>query len=223
MKVKPEIMQDDFMFDSYLGCPNCKEAIHFPLIRNPEHIYDKRPTHCKKCGAEFEWSEEKVNHPAHYNIPGRKECIDEMIDKFGFQKVMNFCELNSFKYRYRHKLKNGQEDLEKATWYEQKKHELECSDGRSLIANYYGLTAQENQLIEEMAELTQALCKMNRINGIGQPVAGHVRKYFDNLIEELADVKVVLDQVILLLNCENKVQKIMMEKIDRTIKRMSEK
>ena len=33
---------------------------------------------------------------------------------------MAFCELNAYKYRYRHALKNGDEDLAKATWYENK-------------------------------------------------------------------------------------------------------
>lgn len=46
------------MGDFYLGCPSCKEAIHFPLIRNPNHIYDERPKQCSKCGEEFDWSDE---------------------------------------------------------------------------------------------------------------------------------------------------------------------
>lgn len=62
---------------------------------------------------------EHVNHPKHYNIPGRKECIVEMIEKFGVDAVETFCILNAYKYRYRHELKNGQEDLEKAKWYEE--------------------------------------------------------------------------------------------------------
>lgn len=32
---------------------------------------------------ELDKNKEQVNHPAHYNIPGRKECIDEMIDNWG--------------------------------------------------------------------------------------------------------------------------------------------
>lgn len=65
-----------------------------------------------------------VNHPKHYNIPGRKECIEEMIDKFGAEKVKSFCELNAYKYEYRHELKNGDEDLKKAEWYRKKIEEL---------------------------------------------------------------------------------------------------
>lgn len=65
-----------------------------------------------------------VNHPQHYNIPGRKECITEMLEVYGAEKVKAFCELNAYKYRYRHTLKGGEEDLKKAAWYDKKKEEL---------------------------------------------------------------------------------------------------
>lgn len=70
-----------------------------------------------------------VNHPKHYNIAGRKECIIEMLEIFGVEKVIAFCELNAYKYRYRYQLKNGAEDLAKAEWYENKKQELEQMKG----------------------------------------------------------------------------------------------
>ena len=60
----------------------------------------------------------KVDHPSHYNTPGRKECIVEMEEKFGLKAVLNFCQLNAYKYRYRYEMKNGEEDLEKARWYD---------------------------------------------------------------------------------------------------------
>ena len=65
-----------------------------------------------------------VDHPVHYNIEGRKECIEEMVDKFGLKAVIIFCEINAYKYRYRHELKGGQKDLDKATWYDNKQREL---------------------------------------------------------------------------------------------------
>lgn len=61
-----------------------------------------------------------VDHPAHYNRPGRKECINEMLDVFGIEATRSFCLLNRYKYLYRHDLKNGSEDLNKAAWYEKK-------------------------------------------------------------------------------------------------------
>ena len=65
-------------------------------------------------------NKEAVNHPAHYNQEGRKECIDEMIDKFGTEAVRTFCLLNAYKHEYRHEMKGGQEDIAKAEWYMRK-------------------------------------------------------------------------------------------------------
>ena len=145
----------------------------------------------------------EVNHPAHYNIPGRKECIEEMLDIFGTEKLQAFCELNAYKYRYRHTLKNGDQDLEKAKWYELKNSMLKSSSDTVRIAEFLGIKTQTNQLIEEMSELTQALCKRNR--GIKS-----------NIVEELADVRLVLNQMIYLMDCEEEVQAIEKSKIDRT-------
>lgn len=69
-----------------------------------------------------------VNHPAHYQKEGRKECIEEMIDRFGVEAVKNFCLLNAYKYMYRHEAKNGQEDIDKAQWYLKKYAELGGGD-----------------------------------------------------------------------------------------------
>jgi len=60
--------------------------------------------------------EDKINHPSHYT-DGQYECIDVMIDVFGKETVSNFCLCNVFKYVFRHRKKNGREDLQKATWY----------------------------------------------------------------------------------------------------------
>ncbi len=163
---------------------------------------------------------DNVNHPAHYNAPGRKECIVEMLEKFGSEKVQIFCELNAYKYRYRHEMKNGQEDLDKAAWYENKRNELMLSDRRWKIATYFGLKNQCNKLIEEMAELTQAICK---IRGRKYKDTSDDEKiaFIDHQLEEMADVKLVLEQLIFLLDCEQDVQKIMNQKIERTIQRIN--
>lgn len=165
-----------------------------------------------------------VIHPGHYNIPGRKECIEEMLDKFGYGKTEAFCELNSYKYQYRHEQKNGQEDLDKASNYQKMLQKYLEEDPRFRIAEHFGLAGQQNQLIEEMAELTQALTKWNRKCGLGQPVASEwtVKALEEHIFEELADVKLVLDQVIHLMGCEDQVQQIMKQKIDRTFERIGE-
>lgn len=62
---------------------------------------------------------DKVNHPSHYQKDG-KECIEVMLELYGIQAVINFCELNAFKYKWRAGLKTGESaevDLNKAQWY----------------------------------------------------------------------------------------------------------
>ena len=64
---------------------------------------------------------EMVNHPSHYSLAGRKECIVEMEEIYGTEAVITFCELNAYKYRYRAGYKLGNSPLQddnKATWYE---------------------------------------------------------------------------------------------------------
>lgn len=61
-----------------------------------------------------------VEHPSHYNKPGKKECIKEMEDIFGADWVSIFCMLNSFKYVYRcgGKEDNPEEqEMAKSNWY----------------------------------------------------------------------------------------------------------
>lgn len=57
-----------------------------------------------------------VNRPAHYT-QGGIECIDAMTAAFGDEAVKDFCLCNCFKYLWRHRNKNGVEDLKKARWY----------------------------------------------------------------------------------------------------------
>ena len=54
------------------------------------------------------------------NQDGRKECIEEMIEKFGIEPVRIFCLLNAYKHDYRHKIKGGDEELANAEWYMKK-------------------------------------------------------------------------------------------------------
>ena len=72
------------------------------------------------------------------------------------------------------------------------------------IANHYGYESQIKKLFEEMAELTVAICKDDR----------------ENIIEEIADVEVMLEQMKILLDCEGSVFLEKMHKVDRQIERM---
>lgn len=70
----------------------------------------------------MENDKEMVNHPDHYQ--GARECIDVMRDLFGDHAVADFCRCNAFKYRFRANMKNGDEDIKKAEWYENYLYEL---------------------------------------------------------------------------------------------------
>ena len=72
---------------------------------------------------------DNVNHPKHYEESTSLECIEAMELAFGRQAVTDFCKCNAFKYVWRYKHKNGQEDLDKALWYCNKAIELQdCED-----------------------------------------------------------------------------------------------
>ena len=72
---------------------------------------------------------ETVNHPAHY--AGTVECIDIMIDTQGIDATKGFCICNALKYIWRHREKNGIEDIRKAAWYLNKYIELCEADDKS--------------------------------------------------------------------------------------------
>jgi hypothetical protein len=65
-------------------------------------------------------------NPDHYKNSSR-EVIDMMLDIWGKDDLIKYCEMCSFKYRMRLGLKPGQsieQDLDKAKWYESKAKEL---------------------------------------------------------------------------------------------------
>ena len=80
------------------------------------------------------------------------------------------------------------------------------------IANHYGLRCQLWQTVEEMAELTQVICKVGRYD------MDTVREH---LVEEVADVSIMIDQVIYLLG-DNRIEQIKAEKIARQKRRIED-
>lgn len=75
-------------------------------------------------------------------------------------------------------------------------------------AEHYGYSEQSLILNEELSELIQAISKYRRNNS---------KKNFDNIIEEIADVEVMLHQIKHLLGINSKyVEQIKIEKVNRT-------
>ena len=81
------------------------------------------------------------------------------------------------------------------------------------IARHYGFAEQSRQIIEEMAELTIAISKIHR---------DWNDENYENLVEEMADVQVMLDQMMYLTGSKYDVKNIMNRKIKRQLERIKE-
>lgn len=82
----------------------------------------------------------------------------------------------------------------------------------------WGEDSQFDQMIEEMAELTVALNKFKRAkNSIAQKKEG----VLENIYEELADVKMCLEQMEMIFGEQN-VSKILDKKFEKFIKQLNE-
>jgi len=92
-----------------------------------------------------------------------------------------------------------------------------------IIAEKYGYEPQSRQLIEEMAELTQAINKLWRkqnFSGSSKEIA----EAHTNLLEEIADVLIMIWQMKKLLAIEDGVlSEIINKKLDRQMERIYSK
>ncbi len=94
------------------------------------------------------------------------------------------------------------------------------------IAAVYGYDAQSRQCIEEMAELTQAINKLWRKELKCGYISGDESRLnresaaYNNVVEEIADVEIMLEQMKELLNCAGDVKAVREEKLERQIKRV---
>lgn len=101
------------------------------------------------------------------------------------------------------------------------------------IARHYGYDAQSRQCIEEMAELTQAINKywrkdLQRGKYPYNPWDGYMpdgSKEYQNLLEEIADVQIMLWQLKFFLDpfSFSELENIIDKKLNREIKRIENK
>ena len=82
------------------------------------------------------------------------------------------------------------------------------------IINTYGTKNQEDIAIEELSELQKAILKYRRNS------SGKRRK---KVIDEIADVSVMLEQLKIIYSCHKEVAERVDYKIDRQIKRIKKK
>ncbi len=83
------------------------------------------------------------------------------------------------------------------------------------IINTYGEQAQIDIAIEEMSELTKALLKHRRAK-IKDPIIEN------DIAEEMADVKIMLEQLEIIFNNTEDVKEYMNFKVERQLQRISE-
>lgn len=76
---------------------------------------------------------------------------------------------------------------------------------------HYGANSQRIVAIEEMSELTKELCKVSR----GEENIAHIA-------EEIADVRIMLDQMEILFDCAGAAAAYQAAKVERLRKRLEE-
>ena len=88
--------------------------------------------------------EDLVNHPNHYEGNCSIECIEMMQAIFSDNNLIAYCLMSTFKYLWRYKYKNGNQDIDKAEWQLNKAAEL---IGDRSYVNYY--------IVENMFDLVK--------------------------------------------------------------------
>ena len=87
-------------------------------------------------------------------------------------------------------------------------------DNLLFVIDSYGVRSQEDVAIEEMSELQKAIIKNRRYND------ENTRK---EIIEEIADVEIMLSQLKIIYSCKEEVERLIDYKIEREIKRILDK
>ena len=83
------------------------------------------------------------------------------------------------------------------------------------IAEHYGLVKQSTKAIEEMAELTKAICKIRE----NPALDSRNEQYMNDVVEEIADVCIMAEQLRYLYG-EHEVDKMIDFKLDRQLERI---
>lgn len=82
----------------------------------------------------------------------------------------------------------------------------------------YGEKAQADMALEEMSELAKAVLKFRRATGKADDEERE--RLRENIVEETADVMIMLAQMIMLYDRDNKIQSIVDYKVNRLYERL---
>lgn len=84
--------------------------------------------------------------------------------------------------------------------------------------NTYGVENQMIKTVEELSELSQALCKsLIRLNYTKEKIS---LESVDNIFEEMADVEIMLEQCKIMFQCDKEVNELKHKKIERLERRL---
>ena len=79
------------------------------------------------------------------------------------------------------------------------------------IANFYGDDSQMYMAIEEMSELTKEICKYKRLPN-----------NYEKIADEIADVKIVIEQLEYIFGVSKEVEKRVNYKLERQLRRIEQ-
>lgn len=81
------------------------------------------------------------------------------------------------------------------------------------IVEHYGTDHQQDKAIEECSELIQAICKHKEAQIL-------LQKNLLNIIDEIADVEIMLNQLKIIFDCFGEVENRIDHKINRQLERI---
>lgn len=90
---------------------------------------------------------------------------------------------------------------------------MSTDDMIKYIADHYGTANQTMIAVEEMSELTKCICKCKRYPAMDK----RVEPYIENIIEEIADVWIMIEQLKYLFGSAE-VDKLIRSKLERQLK-----
>lgn len=99
---------------------------------------------------------------------------------------------------------------------------MTAKETMQLAIDSYGRVNQVIKTVEELSELSQALCKsLIRLNYTKEKISlEDDLKSVDNIFEEMADVEIMLEQCKIMFQCDKEVNKWKQKKIERLEKRL---
>ena len=92
---------------------------------------------------------------------------------------------------------------------------MESKEIMQLAIDSYGRVNQVIKTVEELSELSQALCKI-----LTSKFTDDNSEIFENIFEEMADVEIMLEQCKIMFQCDKEVNKWKHKKIERLEKRL---